>query len=203
MDAVVFDLLGVIIDEENIASKRLYAMLPEPRTISSEELKTRYAEGLKIGAMTPEEFWSFLITTDWELFERQFLDDLRIMNAADRVLGALRNRVQLGAISELPRRWGTYVLGRHRLSQDFKQTVFSDDYKATKSESVLFEALSEKLKVPFGSMAYIDDKLKNLKMAGALGIKETIWFKRNEQELIWKPNAVVTRLEDLTDIILG
>jgi len=61
MDIIIFDLLGVFINKEKIASKRLYNFLPEPKTTNSEDLKVRYAEGLKICKMSYREFWESIV----------------------------------------------------------------------------------------------------------------------------------------------
>jgi len=172
MPAIIFDLLGVILDEEKIASKRLTEFLSGRTTLTSDEIKQRYAEGLKVGKMTHEEFWAF-VGGNWQELEASFLNDLKFMPDAKQAIQSAAKIGKVYLLSEIPRRWAENLLRRLGVFKLFTAIFVSDDFGLTKEDNELFQKVASKIGTK--TVIYIDDKEKNLVIPSQMGWR-TIWF---------------------------
>jgi len=178
MTAIIFDLLGVILDEEKIASKRLTTFLQGRTTLTSDEIKQRYAKGLKVGKMSHEEFWSF-VGADWQEIETSFLNDLKFIPDAKSAIQSAAAIGKVYLLSEIPRRWAENLLTRLGVIELFTTIFVSDDFGLTKEEHELFQKVSSVVNTE--TVIYIDDKEKNLVIPSQMGW-QTIWFNSSSSE---------------------
>lgn len=179
--AIVFDLLGVILDEEKIASKRLTSFLQGRTTLTSDEIKQRYADGLKVGKMSHEEFWSF-VGSNWQEIEASFLNDLKFISDAQSAIQAANKIGKVYLLSEIPRRWAENLLKRLGVMESFTAIFVSDDFGLKKEDIELFQKVSSIINAE--TVIYIDDKEKNLIIPSEMGW-QTIWFTSSSSETLY------------------
>lgn len=170
MKAVVFDLMGVVIDDALLieSSPQLGSAAQFAR------LRSRYRR-YENGSMSREAFWRSY--KNYPALEKRFLDRFRLGRGLSSVAGALSSRYQLAVLSNMPKEWGEYLVEKLNLRESFSAIVLSGAVKASKPSERIYRILLRTIGVPAQECVFIDDRIRNLKPAARLGMR-TVWMKR-------------------------
>ena len=76
--------------------------------------------------------------------------------------------------------WSQYLFELHGLHSYFKDSIVSGDIKMRKPESRIFSYTLERIQCPPEDCIFVDNSVKNLNTAQALGIK-TVLFNRDKE----------------------
>jgi FMN phosphatase YigB (HAD superfamily) len=198
---VALDMVGVVLDEERIVSTTLYDLLPRPTEISRSELKARYDDGLRLGHLSPAEFWADAVNGDWVAFERDFLAGLSLVPGVDRAIEEYAKSFTVTIVSDLPEKWAKIVLDCAGLSGHISRGAFADQHGgARKKDGALFRALQQEFGLPFEQFLVVDDTVANVRAAEALGMP-AVWFRREGRESDGAPIVEVRDFEGLDNAL--
>jgi FMN phosphatase YigB (HAD superfamily) len=200
VQCIAFDVVGVLIREEKIVSRVLFGMLAEPKRITKEDLKKLYEDGLRMGKMSDAEFWSRFAEGDWHDTESRYLEGLTVDYSAAEVFLQLSSHYKLAIVSDMPARWGRYVLNKIGCSSHVSVSIFSDEHRAEKEGGMPFRILRDELDIPFGSIIYVDDRKRNLRVADELGIV-TVWYESRQDDDPFRPKGVARNLQEVVRFV--
>ncbi len=194
---IAFDLMGVIFTEPHIISNLLYSLLPEPKDYAF--IKEKYSLYTK-GKISNQEFWKSVYKGyNYEDFEKTYLDKIKIDKDYKEIINYLKQKYELGIISNLPKEWGEYLIKKYELDKVFNPIVISGEVKVKKPNTEIYKIFQNEVKTQFNEIAYIDDRKSNLKPAHILGMK-TIWYKKEEDNLNFMPDYTINRLKELINL---
>jgi len=195
MDVVIFDCFGVLFTEGWFIGKVLAGRMAG--RIDRDALRARYRR-LAVGEIDRAAFWAGLVE-DWPAYERDFIGELRPDPQAIPLLEQLTGRYTLALCSEGVAEWYEQLWQTYGLQRYFDVLALSSDLGVTKPVPEFFEA-TERLLPAAGRRAYVDDKLENLRAAAALGW-HTIWLDRIGPDIDFAPDATVTELRQVPDVL--
>ena len=173
-DIIALDMVGVIVDEENIVTKKLYKMLPEPKAVNVEELKLR-AKLLRTGKITYADFWKGIAVGNWEEYERKFIKSLNINAGVKNFLETLNGKYDFAIISDMHQIWGEMFLREHGIFDYFKYFVYGD-----KKSGEAYRKFKAQVKSAV-KVIVIDDSTENLDAAKQEGF-DVVLFENKENE---------------------
>jgi HAD superfamily hydrolase (TIGR01509 family) len=190
---IVFDLSGTLIEEVHTIRNVLHPLTKERGlNLNYEEVRGLY-ELYKKGNIDETTF-NKLIPKE---IEAEFLDKLKILKSSiDTVRYLKKKGYVLGILSNIPSKWGHYLISKFRLKKLFDHVVFSGDYKLIKPDKRLYFILLNKARMLPQSCYYIDDKIENLETAKDLSFN-TIYIKREETHEPFSPQYQISKISDL------
>ena len=195
---VAFDLMGVLFTEPHIISNLLFPMLPEPKDYFL--VKEQYNLYV-VGRISHEEFWKGVLRKkDYVIFEKEYLNLLKLDEDFDDVIGYLKQKYKLGIISNLPHEWGEYLIKKHRLDQTFNPIIISGKVKVKKPDLEIYRIFQRESKIPFNEIIFIDDRKLALKSAKSLGMR-SVWFSKEDNGFNFTPDYTIRRLSELKEIL--
>lgn len=201
IEFVALDMVGVIVLEKKIVSQKLFGSLVDPG-VSRDELKRRFDDGLRLGNLDREGFWSGVGSGDWHSLERDFLDSLKINPEASPLVSSLVARgLAVGVVSDLPRGWATALLERAGLDRDITVRLFTDVEGVEKEGGALMALLPERCDVAAGRILYLDDRLEHAESAARLGMRSVWLAPEGEEPTPGADVEVVHRLADLESFV--
>lgn len=191
---IAFDLMGVLFPE-NILERKIGSIVDKKNPPSLE-----HATDYFINTQIRNNFLWKLIVKPLLKIEKFFLKRTTIDPVSDDILEYLKNNYKLAIISDLPKKWGTYLINKYKLDETFNPILISSIEKTSKKEKKIFELLINKTNISSEEIVLVDDKKLNLKNASELGIK-TIWFKIKKDKINFTPDYVISSLEELKKIL--
>lgn len=180
---VIIDLLGVIVDEEKVATQLLRRFLGDRCKLSPDEIKLLFGKSFKLGYSSPQHFWKEMgvASSEYERIESEFIGSWRTVAGAKKGIAQLASSYNLLLASELPRSWGEQYLANIGVTDFFSGFTFSSDSGNPKKSKAFFDEvclnLAESASAPNESI-YVDDKIANLTIPSEIGMRP-ILFKRD------------------------
>jgi putative hydrolase of the HAD superfamily len=199
---VVFDAMGVVFTVCDDTNDLLVPFIRERNPgISREEINEIYIRA-SLGQIASRRLWEEVgLGGQYPEIETTYLDTwLTLDPEFVPVARALSERFSLGLLSNDLSEWSAYL--RDRFSLGFLDAVIiSGDAGCRKPSPEIYERFLTGAGAPAEECVFIDDKLKNLAAAAALGMK-TIRFARQPDESDFEPDATIGsfgRLEEAID----
>ena len=93
--------------------------------------------------------------------------------------------------------WSEYITEHHGLNRYFKHKIVSGDVKCRKPDRKIYEIALETIGKSPEECIFVDNSVKNLRVAGELGI-QSILFNRDKEEY---EGVVVNSFEELAELI--
>ncbi len=162
--------------------------------LTKEEIIERYQKK-KTGGMTDKEYWKGIANPD-EIIEKTAEQlkpdpDLNIIKELkfDKII-MLSNHIS---------RFARVSIEKDHIEEYFDEIFISEEIGFAKPDKAFYWYALEKIQAKPEECIFVDDQLKNLVPAKEIGIK-TVYFKRREDSLKFKPDYTITSLKELKDI---
>jgi HAD superfamily hydrolase (TIGR01509 family) len=196
MAVVIFDLMGTAFTEVHIIQNVLHPMLKKRFPgLSYEAVKEPYNK-YSVGQLNRLGFWLALRVTDYEDFEKKFLDSLKLDKEFLSTVKYLKSKKHSVMIfSNLPIEWARYLVKKNGLEKYLSAMFISGEIGVRKPEPAAYEPVAEKT---VGKVVYfVDDRSENLATAARFGWKTvTIGI-----DISFKPDFVLKSMKDLKKIL--
>jgi HAD superfamily hydrolase (TIGR01509 family) len=178
INAVVFDLDGVLIDSEPVWEEIRRAFVSERRGQWQPDTQKRL-----MGMSTAE--WSRYVSVELgvgmatdevaeEVIRRmaeRYSQALPLLHGAVEAVRRLARRWRLGLASSSPTKLIEAVLGRAGLAEDFEIAISTEDVAHGKPSPDVYLAVATRLEVPCDQCAAIEDSNNGLRSARAAGMR--------------------------------
>jgi putative hydrolase of the HAD superfamily len=198
---VVFDAMGVVFtvcdDTNDLLVPFIWERNPD---ISREAINEIYIRA-SLGQITSRRLWEEVgLGGQYPEVETTYLDTRLTLDPEFLpVARALSGRFSLGLLSNDLSEWSAYL--RDRFSLDLLDAVtISGDAGCRKPSPEIYERFLADAGAAAEDCVVIDDKLKNLAAAAALGMK-TIRFARQPGESEFEPDATIDSFAQLAELI--
>jgi putative hydrolase of the HAD superfamily len=198
---VVFDAMGVVFTVCDDTNDLLVPFIWERNPDISREAVNEIYVRASLGQITSRRLWEEVGLGDqYPEVETTYLDTrLTLDPELAPVARALSERFSLGLLSNDLSEWSAYL--RDRFSLDFLDAVtISGDAGCRKPSPEIYERFLADAGARAEDCVFIDDKLKNLAAAAALGMK-TIRFARQPGESEFEPDATIDSFAQLAELI--
>jgi len=201
MDAILFDLNGVILKEGRIISQIALPLISG--TCDYETVKKEYLR-YSSDEISRNEFWKNLNVKEPEKIEKQLLESFELSDYLLEILEKLKGKYHLGVLSNEPKEWYEYVSKKFEFEKYFDSQTISYEEKIRKPDKRIFEtALS---KVNANKIYFIDDMLKNLKAASEFGIIGILFSQYKgkldlDDALDFEPKYKIDSFKELENIL--
>jgi HAD superfamily hydrolase (TIGR01509 family) len=174
MKAVVFDAMGVLYTKSDDITDLLYPFLKtHGSTIDYEKLLELY-KPLSKGFMKASEFWKAAGIEP--LLEDEYIKTFSLTDSITETLKRLRNDgFLLYCLSNDVSEWSKKLRIRFGLEDYIKDFVISGDVGFRKPKREIFDILIKKTNISPTEMIFIDDRIKNLDMAKAIGFNTILY----------------------------
>jgi len=191
-----FDLMGTVFKEGRIIKNLLWPLIcNEKNLMGYEDLKSIY-ESYSVGAINQSEFRKHIPVK----VEETFLDSVILNhNILDILRWLKKKKFRIGILSNIPKEWGNYLMKKYHLDDYAEIIVFSGDYGVRKPDEELYRIFIKLANTKPQNCFLVDDNLLNLREARHLRMK-TIWKKNNIKDLIFVPDYIISKMEELKKI---
>lgn len=197
LQLIAFDLFGVVISDGHLVTNGLMPLLPA--SISKQNVKPHY-DAYTGGKISEAAFWQHLsLSVDADIRNR-FLDVFETDAELEQVTTVLRQRYQLGILSNLGAEWGDILEERFHFSRTFTTRIISGKVRCQKPEPEIYTRLITASGVDGSEIAFIDDRLENLAAAQRFGMT-TIHYAREPDNHPYVPDYTIRRLSDVLQFL--
>ena len=198
---ILFDMYGVILEEskgnfipytfnhfDNSEHERL------KRQFKEEQLFTKAGNG----EITSDEFLSLLGYDNPQYHMKDYIEnyltlDGDFINFAE----AYYKKYDLVLLSNDVSEWSSYITEYYQLNKYFINKIVSGDVKCRKPEKKIYELTLEKIKKSPTECVFIDNSVKNLEVAGMLGM-QTILFNRDNEDYA---GTIINSFSELANLL--
>jgi len=166
---LVLDAMGVIYAEADDGLNLLYPFIVEKGgTQDIQEIIRLYSDA-SIGKMSSSEFWRSAGLDP--ALEDEYLQRHRLSEGIKEFLVEMNSRgIQLWCLSNDISEWSRKLRKKFELEQYFVDFVISGDTGTRKPDSAIYHCLLEKSGYAPSKVIFVDDRLRNIKAAAALGM---------------------------------
>lgn len=177
--AILLDMYGVIIKQTgDDFVPYIHRTHPE---LTAEQIQSPWFRA-NAGEVTSLDIWRELgFTEDPEELEKEYLDTLELNDNVLDFLRSAQGKYKLALISNDSSGWSRYVREKFQLNKYFDAISISGDIGIKKPDERIFRMTLEKLDVPASDCLYVDDRVKNLKATGLLGMHAVQLNSRGEE----------------------
>jgi HAD superfamily hydrolase (TIGR01509 family) len=167
---LVLDAMGVIYAEGDDGQNLLYPFIVERGGSTDVRELIRVYNDASMGKISAKEFWQQLGLNP--ALEDEYLDRHRLSDGLPEFLKATAEcKMELWCLSNDISEWSIKLRRKFNLEQYFKGFVISGDTGTRKPDPAIFITLLRKLKREPGDLIFLDDRLRNIEAAYALGIQ--------------------------------
>lgn len=134
------------------------------------------------GALNNQEFLEYLgYENPRETMEDYLKNYLTLDEQFSDFAKKVTSRMELCLLSNDVAEWSEFLTEYHGMNPYFKEKIVSGTVQLRKPDKAIFEYALEKLQCDPGDCIFVDNSVKNLRIAAELGIK-TILFNRDGEE---------------------
>ncbi|MBI3366747.1 HAD family phosphatase [Candidatus Roizmanbacteria bacterium] len=192
---IVFDipevLLNGLLGTEKYLNKKYGLQITEDDWVINE------FEMLFHGKITEEQYFQALIEKyKWNIpiqkLKKAVRNNFKEIKGTRQIIQELKHRdYKLGLLSVHAKEWVEYCEEKYGYHKLFDSILYSFEVAMSKPNIKIYELILSKLEINPSECVFIDDKIRNIKAAGQLGIK-TIQFKNH---IILRKNLRSLRLK--------
>jgi HAD superfamily hydrolase (TIGR01509 family) len=196
---LALDAMGVIYAEADDGPNLLYPFIVEKGGCSDVQEIVRLWSAASVGKISSTELW-ISAGVDPAL-EDEYLQRYRLMDGLVEFLEAMRSRgIELWCLSNDISEWSRKSRRRFGLEQYFKGFVISGDTGTRKPDPAIYLHLLEKSGAQPRDVVFVDDRLRNIAAADALGIG-TILFNPTPEDAQGHNYTTVKTLAEIQDVL--
>ena len=198
---ILFDMYGVILEESKgnfipytfaYFDKAKHEMLK--KLIKEDQLFTKAGNG----EISSDIFLSMLGYEDPEFHMKNYIENYLTLDSgfipfAEKYYAKYDFVLLSNDVSE----WSSYITQYYQLDKYFKYKIVSGDVKCRKPDRQIYELALEKIRKNSVECVFIDNSVKNLKVAADLGIR-TILYNRDGESY---NGVIINSFEELAKIL--
>lgn len=182
---LLIDMYGVIIKEsKGYFIPYTFQHFPESeyeRLTTAFKVERVFSKAQK-GALNNQEFLKYLgYENPRETMEDYLKNYLTLDEQFSDFAKKVTSRMELCLLSNDVAEWSEFLTEYHGMNPYFKEKIVSGTVQLRKPDKAIFEYALEKLQCEPGDCIFVDNSVKNLRVAEELGIK-TILFNRDGEE---------------------
>ena len=188
MKTIVFDMYGVILEEsKGYFIPYTHEHFPQEeharlrKLFREENLFTRAGNG----EINSHQFLTQLGFADPDFHMRDYIENYLTMDRGFYAFAAemaeMKSECQFALLSNDVADWSRHITAYHDLDRYFTAKIVSGDVHCRKPEPRIYEIALETLCVSGDSCIFIDNSVKNLRVAQTFGM-DTILFNRDGEE---------------------
>ena len=198
---LLIDMYGVIIKEsKGYFIPYTFQHFPEAeydRLTNAFKVERVFSKAQK-GELSNEEFLGYLgYVKPKETMEDYLKNYLTLDEQFHDFVVAFADRMEMCLLSNDVAEWSEFLTEYHDMNPYFRDKVVSGEVHLRKPDKAIFECTLKKLQCEPGDCIFVDNSVKNLRVAEELGMT-TILFNRDGEE--YKGN-VVNDFEELAELI--
>lgn len=193
--AIVLDAMGVIYSVGDDVIDLLCPFIAEKGgTKDISKIQSLY-HSASLGNMRASEFWEAVGINP--RLEDEYLSRHQLTNGLIEFLREIKKRgYEVWCLSNDLSEWSEKLRIRFALDSYFKGFVISGDIGIRKPDRAIFSALISQLGTDPSNAVFVDDRLKNLDSAAALGFK-TVLFEPADCSMADERHRVVSNFADI------
>lgn len=204
---IVFDAMGVIFmdgdDTSTLLVPYVQSIRPQAR---AKTIHDAYLQA-SLGALSPRGFWERVgCAQDYPQVERAYLDSrLRMDPDFWGTAARLRPQYGLALLSNDVGDWSRRLRRAHGLDGLLDCAVVSGDVGCRKPDGRIFHILLERLNAPARRCLLVDDRVRNLEAAAALGLRTLLFARRAQDTAGWTGASIehFSQLPQAAERLLG
>lgn len=194
INIVALDLMGVVLEEGSLVKRGLYSFYGDRYT--EEYLKELYSN-VRTNPEGDISLWKGVNEGNPMVARARFLDSFKIdCEFTEFREKVLCEGVRLGVISNVAKEWGEYFINKLELEKDFDPIVISGLIGMKKPDRDIYELFVTETNCKPEEIVFIDDKLRNLRVASEVGMK-TVLFDRGWEQGGFVPDLVIRKFSEL------
>jgi len=196
---LALDAMGVIYAEANDGPNLLYPFIVEKGGCRDVHKILQLYSAASLGKITSAEFW-MSAGVDPAL-ENEYLLRHRLSDGLTEFLEEMRSRgTELWCLSNDVSEWSGKLRERFGLGRYFSGFVISGDTGTRKPDPAIYLLLLEKSGFQPSEVVFVDDRLRNIEAANALGISSVL-FNPDPQESQGHEHTMVRNFEELLRVL--
>ncbi len=199
---IVLDAMGVIFEIGDDVNTLLIPFLRKKNCVNpiNEIVKLYFSASL--GDITSFKFWKELGFKDaYPKIEKEFLNRcFNIDPEFNEIAKNLKKNYKMTYFSNDLKDWSSFLRSKFNLNEIFDVIIISGEVGYRKPDNNIFQILFERTQSLPEDCIFVDDKLKNLRVAAKLGIK-TIRFVRKELKVGSCSEYEVNNFKELYGVI--
>jgi HAD superfamily hydrolase (TIGR01509 family) len=201
LKCVVLDAMGVIYAGGDDVNGLLHPFIVEKGGIDDlERIKAIYLDA-SLGKIRSADFWR-AVGVDPEM-ENEYLLRHRLSRGLMAFLKAAhRNGIELWCLSNDVSEWSQKLRIMHGLDKYIRGYVISGDAGLRKPDAAIYRLLLDRLKRKPGETCFVDDQIRNLNAAAAMGIITVLFDPVTEAETV-NGHPVVNSFASLNSYLEG
>ena len=182
---LLIDMYGVIIKEsKGYFIPYTFQHFPEAeydRLTNAFKVERVFSKAQK-GSLTNEEFLGYLgYEIPRETMEDYLKNYLTLDDQFPDFAAKVVSRVEMCLLSNDVLEWSEFLTKYHHMNPYFKEKIVSGEVHLRKPDRAIFECAFERLQCKPEDCIFVDNSVKNLRVAEELGM-ETILFNRDGEE---------------------
>jgi HAD superfamily hydrolase (TIGR01509 family) len=196
---LALDAMGVIYAEANDGPNLLYPFIVEKGGTDNVREITRLWSVASLGKISSAELWRSAGVDP--ALEDEYLQRYRLMDGLVEFLDVMHSRgMELWVLSNDISEWSRKSRQRFGLEHYFKGFVISGDIGKRKPDSAIYLHLLEKSGVQPQDVTFVDDRVRNIAAADALGIA-AILFNPAPEDSQGHDYTTVRTLAELQEVL--
>ncbi len=182
---LLIDMYGVIIKEsKGYFIPYTFQHFPEEeydRLTTAFKVERVFSKAQK-GALSNQEFLGYLgYENPQETMEDYLINYLTLDEQFHNFAARVMEKVEMCLLSNDVAEWSEFLTEYHHMNSYFKEKIVSGDVHLRKPDKAIFEYALEKLQCEPQDCIFVDNSVKNLRVAEELGM-QTILFNRDGEE---------------------
>ena len=196
---LALDAMGVIYAEADDGQNLLYPFIVENGGCSDVREIIRLYHAASMGWISAAEFWKSAGVDP--ALEDEYLSKHRLSEGLEELLDESRShRIELWCLSNDVSEWSRKLRERFRLDRYFRGFIISGDTGTRKPDPAIYRYLLDKAGYEASNTVFVDDRLRNIDAAYALGIAG-ILFNPSPQDSQGHSHVIVRSFAELSSAL--
>ena len=192
---LVLDAMGVIYQSADDVVELLAPFIKNRGGVADLATVEKLYIRASLGELTAAQFWDAAGIPSH--VEQEYLAQHRLAEGLLAFLDNIPSSVgSVWCLSNDVSEWSRALREEHCLTRHIAGFVISGDVRSRKPTTAIYEALLSKLGQPATDCVFVDDRIKNLDAAKALGFR-TVLFAPLASQNLNQPHPVVKSFDDL------
>ena len=188
-NAILFDLFGVLITSGFDSSKQKLCEIYSKTEGVIRPIYEKWEIPFDKGLINAKQFWNKInaelnVDINWRLLNKAVLESYRPIEHSFDLLKRYKYAEPLYLLSNTRLEWYEFLNNKFNISEYFRDTFFSFNYRLTKPNIQIYEEVLKRIILPPSKILYIDDKKDNVQSGLKLGLNSFVFTNVFEIEPI-------------------
>jgi len=196
---LALDAMGVIYAEPNDGANLLYPFIVEKGGCPDVEEILRLYSAASLGRMSSAEFWRGAGLDP--ALEDEYLKRHELSKGLNAFLDEMASRgIELWCLSNDVSEWSRKLREKFALGRYFRGFVISGDTGTRKPDPAIYHSLLEQAGCRPCDIVFVDDRLRNIEAAAALGMRAAL-FKPVPEEMLGHNYTIINNFSGLLSFL--